>query len=77
MPIDCLLIACGHDPCRAKAQGHPKKGHRARGGKPQKIIQSPDRLYKAPTDYRKPRQTIQRPKILDKTLKKNMQNQKY
>ena len=66
--------------------GRPPRGHRRRcrgarggegaGGKPQKIIQSPDRLYEAPTDYTKPRQTIQshkktiqRHKILDETLK--------
>ena len=36
------------------------------GGKPQKTMQSPDRLYKAPTDSTKPQQTIQRPEILDK-----------
>ena len=29
-------------------------------------IQSPNRLYKAPTDYTKPQQTIQNPDILDK-----------
>ena len=47
-------------------------------GEPQKIIQSPNRQYKTPTDYRKPRdtiqspqKTIQRPKILDKTFKKH------
>ena len=28
-----------------------------RGGKPQTIIQSPNRQYKAPTDHTKPRQT--------------------
>ena len=42
---------------------------------PQNTIQSPKKLYRAPTDctkppkdYAKPRQTIQRPKILDKDL---------
>ena len=32
-------------------------------------------LYKAPEDYTKPQNIIQRPKIFDETLK-NMQNQK-
>ena len=39
-------------------------------------LQGPDRLYKAPTDYTKPRKTIESPekniqtfKILDKTSK--------
>ena len=32
------------------------------GGKPRKTLQSSDRLYKAPTDYTKLRQTIQSPK---------------
>ena len=31
--------------------------------KPQKPIQSPDRLYKAPTEYTKLQNTIQRPEI--------------
>ena len=31
------------------------------GGKPQKTIKSPDRLYKAPKDNTKPRQTLQSP----------------
>ena len=39
------------------------KGHDSRGA-----WGSPKRLYKAPTDYTKPQQTIQRPKVLDKTL---------
>ena len=49
-------------------------GGRGRGGKPRQTIQSPNRQYKAPTDYTKPRQTtqsikeiIQRPRILNKT----------
>ena len=51
-------------------------GDRLGWGHPQKIIQSPDRLYKAPTDYTKnrktiqsPEKTIQRHKILDRTNK--------
>ena len=36
---------------------------------PQQTIQSPDRLYKAPTDSTKPRRTIQSPNRLDKDSK--------
>ena len=36
----------------------------ARGGKPQKTIQSPNKLHKAPTDSTKPQNTTQRPNIL-------------
>ena len=46
------------------------------GGSPQKIIQSPDGLYKVSKDYTKPRQTIENPQktiqrheILDKSPK--------
>ena len=39
--------------------------------KPQKTIQSPDRLHKAPTNYTKPRQTSQSPK------KTTQSHQKY
>ena len=34
------------------------------GAKPQKTLQSPDKLYKAPKDYTKPLQTIQSPNRL-------------
>ena len=51
-------------------------GEGGSGGKPQKIIQSPEILYKAPTDNTKPRQALQNPQktigslwILDKTSK--------
>ena len=63
--------------------GSPAEGPRGAGGgdrlgsgHPQKTIQSPDRLYKAPPDYTKPQKHYtktknirRRPKILDKTLK--------
>ena len=35
-------------------------------GKPRQTIQSPDRLYKAPTDNTKPQQTIESPDRLYK-----------
>ena len=43
---------------------HPSSWHAegpGEGGKPQKTLQSPDRVYKAPTDNTKPQQTIQSP----------------
>ena len=43
-------------------------GDRLALGHPQKIVQSPDGLNKATTDYTKPGQTIQRPKLLDKDV---------
>ena len=59
----------------------PPPGPGVRGGKLQKTLQSPDRLYKAPkrlykapTDYTKPRKDTkprnirQNPKVLDKDL---------
>ena len=60
----------------AAAVGPGGREGRGGGGKPQKIIQSPNRQYKAPTDYRKPKNITQSPKknieifrILDKTQK--------
>ena len=56
-------------PPRGPWEGRPPRGL----GTPSKIIRSPDRLYKAPTDYTtpqkgytKPRQTIQAPERLYK-----------
>ena len=57
-------------------------GDRLGSGHPQKIVQSPDGLNKAPTDYTKPQQTIQRPeKIIQRPnilyeTSKNMQDPK-
>ena len=45
---------------RRGARGRPPRGP---GGEPHKTLQSPNRLYKAPTDNTKPQQTIQIPKI--------------
>ena len=42
-------------------------------GTPQKTIRSPDRLYKAPTDYRKPRQIILSPNRLYKGPEKSIE----
>ena len=66
----------GRGGARGPAGGEPGEGPEGEGGEggdrlgsghPQKIIQSPNRLYKAPTDYTMPQQTIQKPNILDKT----------
>ena len=50
--------------------GAPVGGGRPPRGPRRGAWGSPERLYKAPTDYTKPQQTILRPKILDETLKK-------
>ena len=50
---------------RRGARGGVRGGGGA--GTQQDSIQSPKRIYKAPTDNTKPQQTIQRHKILDKT----------
>ena len=44
---------------------------------PQKTSQSPDRLYKAPTDYTKPRQTTQSPDRLHKAPTDSTKPPKY
>ena len=69
MPGDGLPLKCSGP--LASVPGHgAKRGALApkHYTKPRQIIQSPDRLYKAPTDYTEPQNSIQRHEILDKTL---------
>ena len=72
---------CGGAACTAL--GHRRR-RGAQGGKPQKTLQSPDRLcnaperiYKAPTDYTKPRQTIQNSDRLYKASKRLYKAKNY
>ena len=51
-----------------EVSGGAAAGEAGRHGIIKKTTQSPNRQYKAPTDFTKPRQTIQRHKILDKAL---------
>ena len=64
------------DCCLVKSAGRRRRGARGggggggEGGSPKKIIQSPDGQYKAPTDFTKTPNIIQRHKILNKSSNK-------